>query len=405
MQPRFAVLLCSIVLMNAACSPRNIESDIQVIDLEGGFSRDGELKLSELVSDVELIQLKGVPEDKYIHHWTHSYFVGEDYILVANGKPMELFLFDRKGDFLRMIGQVGKGPGEFQNCEVHCFDSDEQRILVCDSYGKRLIQYDITGQHILNRGMDYYSASGMNYVSDIICTADNNFVLFNQNPPADSINRLFILDDKLELIETGINEKQIPDNVLFGSRAYTQSFSDYSVVYTPGVDTIYQLKNRSLTPIAQMINIGEGNAKRQYSESDKSFVISKYLFHPKAHIFSLKQGNNTVTLAQRRTDSLSFRFGSEKNCSKVYRGNYGFENDLFAYSPISPNDIRTFNGLWSLLIHPETIGIISEIQGDIFACLEDSQVKYPKVLDHLIKLLRNQGENAAPIIVVMTLAH
>lgn len=152
---------------------------------------------------------------------------------------------------------------------MHCFDAAEKQILVCDSWAKRLILYDLNGQYISSKSMDVYESGTMNYISDLVCTDDNNYVLFNQNPAADSVHRLIFLNNELDLLETGMIEGQVPDNVMFGQRGCLQSFTSHSVVYTPGVDTIYELKDKSFSPIAQLVNIGEGNAKRQYSETQR----------------------------------------------------------------------------------------------------------------------------------------
>lgn len=65
-------------------------------------------------------------------------------VLVANGKPLELRLFDAKGAFIRRFGRTGGGPGEFRSAiEIATVSNTE--IAIRDYGNRRLLRFAIDG--------------------------------------------------------------------------------------------------------------------------------------------------------------------------------------------------------------------------------------------------------------------
>lgn len=69
-------------------------------------------------------------------------------VVVANGKPRELRLFDAKGKFLRRMGREGEGPGEFRG-ELHLLPAGGDSILVLDQGRLRRMLFGLDGKLIV----------------------------------------------------------------------------------------------------------------------------------------------------------------------------------------------------------------------------------------------------------------
>ena len=71
-----------------------------------------DIKLSDIADEVQYIPLE--TNSECILSKGYTIVPTKDYFFIADGeKP--LFVFDREGKFVRKIGKVGKGPGEFHN--------------------------------------------------------------------------------------------------------------------------------------------------------------------------------------------------------------------------------------------------------------------------------------------------
>ncbi|MFI3262743.1 MAG: 6-bladed beta-propeller [Rikenellaceae bacterium] len=106
-----------------------------------------EIKLSDLIEDVEIIQLDSKIE-AYVHA-SQFYNISDNYILGTDGKQIKLF--DRKtGKLITNVGGLGNGPGEYKQY-VSSFQIYEKRnaIYIIDGFGARWInEYDLQGEFI-----------------------------------------------------------------------------------------------------------------------------------------------------------------------------------------------------------------------------------------------------------------
>jgi hypothetical protein len=98
------------------------------------------------------------------------------------------------------------------------------------------------------------------------------------------------------------------------------------------------------------------------------------------------------------------RFYSDAICGMELRGRSGIQNDIFGFSPIGGLfDFTNCAGTWIVPFHPDLMSAISEMSEDVVICLESQDVKSPEIRDDFVNLLRNQEDNAAPILAIMTL--
>jgi len=119
------------------------KTDLITIDILEGLKTEKELRLSEIVDDVEYVKLETAPECLLPEQ--SIYLIGKKYILVyQRQEPAWIKLFDRQGHFLRNIGREGKGPLEYLSINALAADPDETFLLVADRNDK-LLKFDFQG--------------------------------------------------------------------------------------------------------------------------------------------------------------------------------------------------------------------------------------------------------------------
>lgn len=72
-------------------------------------------------------------------------------VFVANA----VYCFDKHGNFVRRIGKVGQGPGEYSRLCKMCLTSDQKQIVLYD--WNRLHYYDLNGKHIKDVSPSFYA--------------------------------------------------------------------------------------------------------------------------------------------------------------------------------------------------------------------------------------------------------
>ena len=148
------ILLVALVIGAYCCSPKG-DGSVTIIDVGGSkmavFSLN-ELKadtttllLSSLVEDCILVQLQSV-EDAYIRPGVTT--ITEKYIGVRqSGAPYKLF--DRSGKFLRNVGSIGRGPGEWTISLYDEIIDDKNELIYLSSFmNDRILVYSTSGQFL-----------------------------------------------------------------------------------------------------------------------------------------------------------------------------------------------------------------------------------------------------------------
>lgn len=74
--------------------------------------------------------------------------IGDTLYILDSNIAKSLFLFNREGGFIRKIGKIGKGPGEYIQPSYFSVNYKENSILVLDSKQQKIITYSTEGDFI-----------------------------------------------------------------------------------------------------------------------------------------------------------------------------------------------------------------------------------------------------------------
>ena len=122
-----------------------INNDIFIVDLDKAEKKDT-LFLSTLFKSVKCIPLE--TNDNSLLGGMDKVLVYKDVIYVLdNSIAKGLFVFDGKGNFVRQIGKIGNGPGEYSRIYDFTIDTDNNNILILGERGKILFYDILTGQY------------------------------------------------------------------------------------------------------------------------------------------------------------------------------------------------------------------------------------------------------------------
>ena len=106
---------------------------------------------------------------------------GKVYVLTRTN---EIYCFDRAtGKYIRTIGRLGEGPGEYVSAMDICYDEKEKCICVVDYYKSAIHNYSLDGRFLGDRKFDEETAEGVNLTVYADCAPDGNMLLSLCMPP------------------------------------------------------------------------------------------------------------------------------------------------------------------------------------------------------------------------------
>ena len=144
-----AYILVVMALSSCSNEEKNIPTDEEELlsfDVSTLDNKEYEIKLSDLMESVEIVQLDNSTEEAYTKIWKIE--TSEHYIatLMAN-TPVKLF---RKSDgkFIGNIGQIGQGPGEYSMISEVTIDEKKERIYLTETFKNHAYAYDMKGNFL-----------------------------------------------------------------------------------------------------------------------------------------------------------------------------------------------------------------------------------------------------------------
>ncbi len=136
------IFILSILLFSCASPPEPSDAFF-VIEYE----KTSEADFFEIFdfANARLVCL-GAGDDIYLGYNLEMAF-GKDFILALDKAQDQVFLFDMQGNFLRLIGMPGNGPGEYNRPSYIQIDQEEQAIDVLCNNGRTVMTYGLDGSY------------------------------------------------------------------------------------------------------------------------------------------------------------------------------------------------------------------------------------------------------------------
>jgi len=144
------------------------------------------LRLSEFVDSIEYVQLEATPECLLPFHINGDELIKTDNLLFIFDL-FDILQFDiSTGKFIRHIGRVGQGPGEYIQART-IVDTIERKVIVKSPGKKGLLTYDFEGKYLgdisLDDGLDSLFTTCL-YSVDFVGIFDENIIFLSEIMPA-----------------------------------------------------------------------------------------------------------------------------------------------------------------------------------------------------------------------------
>ncbi len=258
---KYILLLMAIVCFS--CSAKHNGAAIDELETKASITIDlsaylkgnknEEIMLSKLVDSLEYVPLNtphDLPVDILI-----SVKISSDNIFVLD-RQQNLFRFDRKGNFLNLIG--GRGEGDKEYISVVNFEVDEQagRVHLFDIYRKKIKTYDLAGNY-------HGEVSVPSGIENVALLNDSNFIGYKPWYSVEGkMNQCVILDKQgREIKKISISRKQTDKEV------------EINLFRMPDFNHILNT-SRFCLPFDNTIYLYAGNDK---VTKDVQFELGKYL--------------------------------------------------------------------------------------------------------------------------------
>ncbi|HEX2974338.1 MAG TPA: 6-bladed beta-propeller [Bacteroidales bacterium] len=149
--------LSFVFLMILAASCKSPDNNIYTFDPRR--IKADPLFLSDIASDIRYVQLDDTIPIKYV-----TWFRFRNGIFYIPNKKLGLLTYSRDGKFIKTIGKVGRGPGEYVNCDLFYVDKNS-RIYILDIDQKVKI-FSANGDYEKCISLDEYGGLSHIYVND-----------------------------------------------------------------------------------------------------------------------------------------------------------------------------------------------------------------------------------------------
>jgi len=228
------------------------EDRIPVIDIEGAMDNLSSQKFnfSEFASDITYLPLETNDNSIIGGKREPPVNVSENFIFYGD------MMFNRDGRFIRKLGKIGQGPGEYVLALGIAVDEDRQEFYVYNNFGRNIYIYDFD-----NKFKKKIQASDRG--SSIFSIGDGKILLFRDfYSYFDDFYEYKVIDVDSEEIgytrDSGIRENEKTSNVhnLFWR------YNNEVFYYEGSTDSIFKLnKNGEIDALHYLVNIGKYKSK------------------------------------------------------------------------------------------------------------------------------------------------
>ncbi len=130
-----------ILLLGSSCREDSRESFTgEGTLIQYDYKPDVVIPLSPFFDTVEFVFLGGIGE--FSGEFRKVVVTGEHIYATCKKNKTGVFMFTREGEYIRKIGILGRGPGEFVVLSDFAVDEDNDRVIIYDVATRSLVVYD-----------------------------------------------------------------------------------------------------------------------------------------------------------------------------------------------------------------------------------------------------------------------
>ncbi len=236
-----------LIFITFSCNSKN-ENLYEIINLQEAFENKKSININDLATNFEYIQLE--TKDECLTGTRLAIYSNDQYLIAIDRE--KILLFDRNdGRFIRKIGQMGNGPGEYSRT-YSVMPYDEGKNLIYAGRNKKRYGYSLDGQ--LNDTL-----SIPDFVSEIGNIDDKTYAAFMPDYQGGEKIKLIIFNHTDSLMKTFPNYLSAPKTSSFfawNPNSWFYKLDKQLYFYQLFNDTVFHVGTNSLTP-KYVLNMGQ----------------------------------------------------------------------------------------------------------------------------------------------------
>jgi len=326
-------VLCLLLAFSMTSCSQHESADkksVEIIKLKEAFANRKSITINDISINFEYVRLE--TKDECLTGTRLAVYSNDQYLIAIDRK--KILLFDRKdGKFIREIGHMGNGPGEYSRT-YNVMPFNEGKNIVYAGRNKKRYGYSLDGQL-----KDTLSIPEL--VSEIGNIDDNIFAAFLPDYQGGEKNKIIIFNHKDSLLKTFPNYLSAPKTLSFfvwNPNSWFYKLNKQLYFYQLFNDTLFHVKTNSITP-RYVFNMGPYSPPYEMKtspkfEPDKYFVMqtiqesSKYLFCS----FNFNKKNYTAIFDKNKRTTVVNDYSPESG--------HGFINNINDFVPLEFSSIN-----------------------------------------------------------------
>ena len=312
-----------IVFLLFSCS-KTKQGELPEIPVD--MDQNSSLALSEIAEAITATELEFTDKSLINPGNIQRIIVSANHVIIA--ELSKVLVFNKKGKFIRPIGSIGQGPGEYKYIKTLAMDESSNRLFILSSSPSKIICYDLNGNFLKESTLPF-QFTDINYVNDQLILVGEDW-RGNEAKEFVSQAELYRLNDNLQVIDNrtirNIFVGPTPFGTLFrdtdfilnGNRSLYLYYGDFFYPALNGgnsairalCDTLYRFEDNQLVP--------ELKLKFKNNNTNK-FIHLFNIYRSSRYIFSYyrnKQNEN------------SYCFCYDTKTGKGYHMQDGFTDDI-----------------------------------------------------------------------------
>lgn len=278
------LIFCFTNIQGQTVSPSNLF----IIPLATNMSNQKVIGLKEIAENIEYVKLEYRPECAL---GRIQWLIGsKDYFFVSSINS--ILQFSRSGNYIKEIGKIGRGPGEYPSpCDV-AIDELNHQIYILPNYLRMIQVYDFNGKFVKSiRLQDRYIES-----FDLL---ENGLIVLQSGMNSTS------------LLSTEIIDQQGKKILQFNSRVYNKNDGSiagklYNVTYKFNNDlfvkeckndTVYKVTSKGLMPYF-IYDFGKLKPPVTKSSEESKYTLVFRIFETNSYIFTFFFYKESVGVAR-----------------------------------------------------------------------------------------------------------
>ncbi|RED98395.1 6-bladed beta-propeller protein [Marinoscillum furvescens DSM 4134] len=237
------LVICSCQLPAAEKPAIAGDKDVALITVDvDSLPTENTVRYSSLFEDVEFIQLE-TSEMSQLGKISQIEVVNDTFFILDDAYARSVLLFASNGKFLRKVGKVGRGKGEYLKPSSFTVDVQTHTVLIVDRMLSKIVRYNYRGEYIeeiVPRKCDMVLSVGVEH--------SNLYVHNVPNHPNQSGNALVMhIDDRGRPDQSYLTDVSVFSKLGLDSSSPFFNYQNGLRCYTEFSNYVYSLEDKRMT--------------------------------------------------------------------------------------------------------------------------------------------------------------